>query len=275
MDVPTAATELTKTLAARADPEFAARMQRYFPHEIRALGVSNAAVAEIAADWFRDRRDVPAAARLQLAEELLARAGHHEEVLLGFAVLHRVASTGFGGELLERCGHWLETYVSNWAQCDDMCLKLLYPYFRGNLDLIPATRDWLESASPWARRAANVAVVKFVRRKIGRTNFELPLTHVFGNCVRLMRDDDVYVQKGCGWLLKVTAEAHPAEVADFLRTWHTDMARDTFRYAVEKMDPPLRKSLMALGLRSSGQAVRGPQDQQRKRSRRGTSNERR
>lgn len=247
MEVSPAADELLRTLADRADPDFAVGMQRYFPHEIRALGVSNAAVAAIATDYFRDRRDVTAAARLMLAEELLARAEHHEEVLLGFAVLHRVARTGFGGELLDRCEHWLETYVSNWAQCDDMCLKLLYPFFLGHLDLLPRTRRWVESASPWARRAANVAVVKFVRRKVGRTVFELPLQHVFDNCVRLMHDDEVYVQKGCGWLLKVTAEAHPAEVADFLRKWHPEMTRDTFRYAVEKMDPALRRSLMALG----------------------------
>ncbi|MET7935439.1 DNA alkylation repair protein [Streptomyces sp. NPDC005322] len=246
-DVPALAEELLKTLAGRADPDFAARMQRYFPHEIRALGVGNAAVAEIATDYFRDRPDISAATRLLLAEAVLARAEHHEEVLLGFAVLHKVAKTGFGGELLDRCEHWLETYVSNWAQCDDMCLKLLYPLFLGHLELIPRTRRWVESTSPWARRAANVAVVKFVRRKVGRTVFELPLSHVFDNCVRLMHDDHVYVQKGCGWLLKVTAEVHSGEVAEFLRTWHTEMTRDTFRYAVEKMDPQMRRSLMALG----------------------------
>ncbi|MFJ3507041.1 DNA alkylation repair protein [Streptomyces luteogriseus] len=247
INVPTAADELSKTLAARADPDFAVRMQRYFPHEIRALGVGNAAVAEIATEYFRHRRDTPAATRLLLAEELLAHAEYHEEVLLGFAVLHKVARTGLGEELLEHCRHWLERYVSNWAQCDDMCLKLLYPFFLGHLELIPRTRSWTESASPWARRAANVAVVKFVRRTVGRTVFELPLSHVLDNCVRLMHDDDVYVRKGSGWLLKVTAEVHPDEVAEFLRTWHTEMPRDTFRYAVEKMDPRLRRSLMELG----------------------------
>ncbi|MFI0037333.1 DNA alkylation repair protein [Streptomyces mutabilis] len=245
--VPAAADELAKTLAAKADPDFATRMQRYFPHEIRALGVSNAAVVETATRYFRERPETPAATRLLLAEEVLARAEYHEEVLLGFAVLHRVARTGLGGELLERCEHWLRTYVSNWAQCDDLCLKLLYPFFLGHLELIPRTRDWVGSDAPWARRAANVAVVKFVRRKVGRTVFELPTSHVFDNCVRLMHDDDAYVQKGSGWLLKVTAEVHPDEVAEFLRTWHEEMPRDTFRYAVEKMDPRLRRSLMELG----------------------------
>jgi 3-methyladenine DNA glycosylase AlkD len=247
MDVKTAVDELLGSLATRADADFAVRMQRYFPHEIRALGVSNAAVVEIANDFFRDRRDVPPATRLLLAEEALARAEHHEEVLLGFALLRKVARAGFGGELLHRCESWLELYVSNWAQCDDLCLKLLYPFFLGHLDQIPQTQHWIGSKSVWARRAANVAVVKFVRRKVGRFLFELPLSHVFDNCTRLMHDDDMYVQKGCGWLLKVTGEIHPDEVAGFLRKWHTEMSRDTFRYAIEKMDRETRRSLMALG----------------------------
>lgn len=92
-----------------------------------------------------------------------------------------------------------------------------------------------------------MAVVKFVRRKVGRSVYELPLSHVFDNCTRLIHDDDVYVQKGCGWLLKVTAEVHPDEVAVFLRRWHTEMTRDTFRSAIEKVDRQTRLSLMALG----------------------------
>jgi hypothetical protein len=53
-------------------------MQRYFPSEIPALGVSNAEVVALADDYFRERPDVPAATRLLLAEEVLSRAGHHE-----------------------------------------------------------------------------------------------------------------------------------------------------------------------------------------------------
>ncbi|KOV94927.1 hypothetical protein ADK65_31305 [Streptomyces sp. NRRL B-1140] len=252
MDVAVAAGDLLASLAARGDADRAARTQRYFPQEIRALGVSNASVAELAYDHLRERPDISPVTCLALTEEVLSRAAHHEEVLLGFALLHKVARAGLGDELLDRCEYWLETYVCNWAQCDDLCLKLLYPFFRGHLDRIPRTRRWVASRSPWARRAANVAVVKFVRRTVGRTVFELPLSHVFDNCVRLMDDGDVYVRKGCGWLLKVTAEVHQDEVAAFLSTWHTRMARDTFRYAVENMDPETRASLMALGKRTHG-----------------------
>jgi 3-methyladenine DNA glycosylase AlkD len=247
MDLHAAAGDLLGTLAARADLASAAGMQRYFPHEIRALGVSNAAVGAIANDYFRARPEVAAVARLALAQEVLSRASYHEEVLLGFALLHKVAKTGLGPELLEGCEDWLETRVSNWAQCDDLCLKLLYPYFLGHLDQIPQTKRWVDSGSSWARRAANVAVVKFVRRKVGRVVFELPLSHVFDNCTRLMHDEDVYVQKGCGWLLKVAGDVHPDEVVEFLREWHPEMPRATFRYAIEKLDGQTRTSLMALG----------------------------
>ena len=247
MEVTVAATDLLGTLAAQADPAFGVRMQRYFPHELRALGVSNAAVVTIANDYFRARPEVDAATRLAMAQEVLLRADHHEEVLLGFALLHKVARTGLGSEFLETCEDWLETRVTNWAQCDDLCLKLLYPFFLGHLDQIPQTQRWVESDSSWARRAANVAVLKFVRRKVGRVVFELPPAHVFDNCTRLMHDHDVYVQKGCGWLLKVAADVHPDEVVDFLRTWHCEMPRTTFRYAIEKLDGELRMSLMALG----------------------------
>lgn len=237
--------ELRRTLADRADPQFADGMQRYFPHEVAALGVRNAEVSWVARDFLRSNPHLDAETTLELASEVIQRAAYHEEVLLGFALLHKAARRRLGVGLLDLCRAWLEEAVTNWAQCDDLCLKLLYPYFLGHLDLIPQTQRWVDSSSPWARRAANVAVVKFVRREVGGEVFELPLVHVFDNCTRLMHDEDDYVQKGCGWLLKVSAEVHPAEVSAFLRRWRGEMRRSTFRTAVEKMDPSARAALMA------------------------------
>ncbi|MDB1088296.1 DNA alkylation repair protein [Streptomyces sp. ACA25] len=253
MNTEAVAERLLEDLAIRADSAFAHSTQRYFPSGVAVLGVRNAAVAGLANDYFRERPEVPATTRLLLAEEVLSRATHHEEILLGFALLHKVAKKDLGPELLDHCLRWLETRVSNWAQCDDMCLKLLYPFFLGHLDRIPRTREWIGSESNWARRAANVAVVKFVRRKVGDSTFELPLDHVLDNCVRLMHDEDVYVQKGCGWLLKVAAPVHPEEVAAFLREWSGEMPRVTFRYATEKMDRQTSAALMSLERRRTAE----------------------
>ncbi|GAA5101996.1 DNA alkylation repair protein [Haloechinothrix salitolerans] len=241
-----AADHLHTTLAGLSSPALAESLQRYFPGSVAALGVSNAAVATLANDYVK-AHDLTPADRLEITELLLRRATYHEEVLLAFAVLEKVARRSFDAMLLDRFRRWLETVVSNWAQCDDLCLKVVYQFLLGHPDLITATRDWLGSASPWARRAANVAVVKFVRRKIGAEIYRLPLDVVFGNSLRLIDDPDPYVQKSIGWLLKVASVEHPQEVVTFLRDRGGEMARATLRIAVEKFDPNVRRSLLTVG----------------------------
>lgn len=245
-EVTEAASDLRAALLARGDPAAVAALQRYFPEPVEAVGVSNADVAALADGYFGTHVHEPGA-RLAIAEAVLERAHTHEEVMLGFAVLHKVARRNFDAGLLDRSRYWLEHVVSNWAQCDDLCIKLLYQFFLGHPDLITSTGHWVESTSPWARRAANVSVVKFVRRRIGGEVYELPLDVVFSNTVRLVDDPEPYVQKGLGWLLKVAAQVHPAEVEVFLRDRGADMHRDTLRIAVEKYAPSVRRSLLAIG----------------------------
>lgn len=61
-----------------------------------------------------------------------------------------------------------------------------------------------------------------------------------------MYDEDDYVQKDYGWLLKATARIHSAEVAAFVRRWHGETSRATFRSAIEGMDRTERAALIAL-----------------------------
>ena len=141
----------------------------------------------------------------------------------------------------------MESVVSNWAQCYDLCLKLIYPFFLGHPELITATQGWLDSPSLWARRAGNVSVVKLVRRTIGREVYELPLPLIFGNSLRLVNDPERYVQRSVGWLLKVAARVHPVEVSEFLSEHGPAMRRETLRIAIERFDPDLRKQLLTGG----------------------------
>jgi 3-methyladenine DNA glycosylase AlkD len=241
-----AAGHLRAALAGLGSPPLAERLQRYFRRPVEALGVPNAAVTALANGYFATH-DFSPAQRLEITESLLEQAGYHEEVLLAFAALQKVARRNFDAALLDRFRQWLESPVSNWAQCDDLCLKAAYQFFLGHPDLITRTRDWLGSASPWARRAANVAVVKFVRRRIGKEIYELPLELVFDNSLRLIDDPEPYVQKSVGWLLKVTAEQYPPAVTGFLRENSGRIKRETLRIATEKFAPDTRRSLLAAG----------------------------
>jgi len=237
---------LCSELRSLADSDFADRSQRYFREDINALGVSNRLVTALVREFDKRYIEVTAEQRLVLAKTILEHHEYHEEVLLAFALLHRVARRGLNDEFLSVAHSWIESYVSNWAQCDDMCLKLLFAFLMGHIHTIPSTKDWVWSRSPWARRAANVAVVKFVRRKVGSHTVQLPLDHVWSNCLALMTDDHYYVQKGCGWLLKVAGAVHQAAVAEFVACHVNDLHRDTFRYAIESQPAASRRYLMTL-----------------------------
>lgn len=241
---------LRATLAEGRDPAFAATLQRSFPDRVGALGVSNADVVKLANAYLAEHPSPPEV-RLEIAELLLTQALYHEEVLLGFALVHKVVKRNFDQGLLLRCRSWLENVVSNWAQCDDLCLKLIYPFLLGHPELITATQGWLDSPSLWARRAANVSVVKFVRRRIGREVYELPLPLIFGNSLRLIDDPEPYVQKSTGWLLKVAAQVHPAEVTEFLHEHGPGMPRETLRIAIEKLEPDLRRELLVVSRKAA------------------------
>lgn len=241
-----AAHELRALLVSRARPDFERGMQRYFQAPIPALGVPNGEIAKLTYRWTEDHPKFTVAERLETADILVSQQAHHEEALAGFALLHRAAKRNLDAGFRDYPRRWLETSVSNWAQCDDLCIKLLYPFFLGHLDEIPHTRDWV-NGGPWTRRAANVSVVKLVHAKAGKIEYQLPLSHVLDNATTLMADPEYYVQMGTGWLLKVAAQHHPDAIEEYLRTWHPRMQRGTFRYALEGLPPEKKAELMALG----------------------------
>ncbi|MHA7632983.1 DNA alkylation repair protein [Corallococcus sp. M7] len=242
--------ELRRTLKARSDPRLAEATRRYFPTDIRALGVPNAEVRRIA-DAFSKERGLSPEDRLAVTEELLAHATHHEEVLLGFAMIRKAVGRSFNESLLDRFRYWLEHSVWNWAQCDDLCLTVMYPFFLTRTPALTRIQHWTGSRSPWCRRAANVALVKFVSRGIRSSTYMLPREVILGNAHRLLLDPEPYVQKSVGWLLKVAADHHREAVVAFIQENISGMQRDTLRYAIERLDPEQRKALLALEYKTS------------------------
>ncbi|NHZ64134.1 DNA alkylation repair protein [Massilia genomosp. 1] len=229
---------LEGALQANASAELALSLQRYFPEPIRLLGVSNTEVVKIAARAFARHPALSADEWLALAEHFAQSHGYHEHFILASALVAKVApGLDDEGRLLERLQAWLETDVSNWAQCDDLCIKPLYIYLKRRPHLLERIYAWGQSDSPWCRRASNVALVKFVGRS---ENFDLE--QMFANCKRLLADGDPYVQKGIGWMLKVASQYELQPVLAFVRKHLSLMERPTLRYAIEKLPAEMRRT---------------------------------
>lgn len=61
----------------------------------------------------------------------------------------------------------------------------------------------------------------------------------------MLEDDDEFVQKSVGWLLKVSAKCHEDELIEFIRKNNKSMKRSTIRYAIEKLEPATRKAVLS------------------------------
>lgn len=240
--------ELRKTCSDKK----AESSRRYFPDGINCIGANAADIKSIISGFYSDfnshseNGQLAAVEVLAIAEHLLLTAQCHEENLIAFGLLNKFVKNNYDDDLLLRFEYWLEHYVNNWAQVDDLCIKTIYQFLLSRPHLIEKTQHWANSEVSWCRRASNVVWVKFIKRGMGRSTYYLDKQLVFKNCDRLIDDNDEFVQKSIGWLLKVTSQHHENDVVEYIENNATKMTRPTMRYAIEKMDATTRQRLLSL-----------------------------
>ncbi|WP_371994668.1 DNA alkylation repair protein [Shewanella sp. 10N.286.54.B9] len=236
--------DLLVRLNAVSSAENARTMARFFNHEVNFIGVKAPMIKQVVQEFQAEQAQLDANEYLALTEHILEHAKYTEEVLLAFGLINKFVKRHYEDDLLQRFEYWLEHYVSNWSHVDDLCIKTIYQFLLARPHLIESTQAWSRSTNPWCRRAANVVWVKFIKRKMGTSTFMLPKALIFENCDRLLKDEDPFVQKSVGWLLKVAAVEHEEDVIRYLKTNINSMQRATLRYAIEKLDPCIRMQLL-------------------------------
>lgn len=237
---------LTEQLKSLGSEQKAQATARFFPEPISCIGALAPDIKQVAQKFHRDNKELEAAQVLAISEQMLANAEFHEETLLAFLILDKFVAKHFDETLVERFEYWLEHYVSNWAHVDNLCMKTIYQFMLSRTHMLPQLQKWTHSEVAWCRRAVNVVWLKFINRKIGKNYYSVPLPVIFDNCSLLLNDEDLYVQKSIGWLLKVTSTAYPMPVIEYLTVNIRQIDRATLRYAIEKLEPKARRKLLLL-----------------------------
>ena len=136
-----------------------------------------------------------------------------------------------------RLERWLRKYVDNWGRCDHLCGVLGLTLVRFP-DLSPRRMKWAGSRNLWLRRASAVALIDPVREG-------LLLDDVFLTAETLLLDPEDMVQKGYGWMLKVTGDYFFDDAYGFVMKHRDVMPRTSLRYAIEKWPEAERRLAMA------------------------------
>lgn len=238
------ATTLKQHLIDLSTPAKAEASRRYFPHGIVCVGANAADIKFVVKHFLESYPKLTPEQLLAITETVLERAEYSEEKMVAYGLINKQVKKHYDDTLLQRFRYWLENYANNWALVDDLCIKTLFNFLMARPHLIEHTKDWAHSDVSWCRRASNVAWVKFIKRKIGKTEYTLDKKLIFENCTILLNDQDEFVQKSIGWLLKVTTAEHEQDVLAFIEKNAKNMPRGTIRYALEKVDPEVRLKVL-------------------------------
>ena len=227
---------IRQELLKNSDEEVLNGSKRFFKETIKPLGVKSAIVTRIGKDIFKTVSDKSKYQIFELCEELW-KSGYLEESFIACHWSYYVHKQ-YEPEDLHIFEKWIDEYVDNWASCDTLCNHTVGTLLEMYPETVSALEEWTRSSNRWKRRAAAVSLIIPARKG-------LFFRQILNISDLLFGDNDDLVQKGYGWMLKASSEAHQKEIFHYVMEHRKNMPRTALRYAIEKMPPDLKKAAMA------------------------------
>ena len=116
--------------------------------------------------------------------------------------------------------------IKTWDHADELSAHLLGKVLEKNIRFMKGIKEFSESKNPWFRRISIVSTYPLIKKD--KIDLTLRLAE------KLVYDNNVYVQKGAGWMLREVGKKNRLALRDFLMM-HLDMKPSAFSYATEKM----------------------------------------
>jgi 3-methyladenine DNA glycosylase AlkD len=228
--------KIRKELKKNADEKTRFQGEKFFREKVKMYGLKSAQTEHIGKEFYKTLPDKSKSLIFQYCEELW-ESGYMEESFIACNWSYNVREH-YEPSDFEVFGKWVNQYVANWASCDTLCnhsvgtLVEMYPA------LIPGLKKWAKSKNRWVKRASAVSLIVPARKGMF-------LDDIFEIADILHSDPDDMVQKGYGWMLKASSQAHQEEVFDYVMRKKATMPRTSLRYAIEKMPRELKARAMA------------------------------
>lgn len=228
--------EIRTELKRNADNKTRIQGEKFFRENVKIYGLRSAQTEQIGKEFYKTLPDKSKSLVFQYCEELW-KSGYMEESFIACNWSYNVKKQ-YEPSDFEVFGEWVNQYVTNWASCDTLCnhsvgtLVEMYPA------LLFGLKKWSKSKNRWMKRASAVSLIVPARKG-------LFLDDIFQIADILHSDPDDMVQKGYGWMLKASSQAHQKGVFDYVMKNKATMPRTSLRYAIEKMPHELKARAMA------------------------------
>jgi 3-methyladenine DNA glycosylase AlkD len=212
-------------------------VQRFFKEEVASRGWYTAELRKIAERFRRTIiRERGIDFLVRVADQLF-RGRVLEEKVFAVFLLEKLAYE-FGDAEFRLFEAWLDR-IRSWADHDALVHCLIAPMMIAKPSRTARAFSWAQSADPWHRRAACVALIRGARRKLF-----LPQIKRLSNL--LLSDMDDMVQKGLGWLLREAVKYDPEKTTPYLLQIRARAPRLVLRTACETLAPAARRTILAI-----------------------------
>jgi len=242
--------QIRQTLIDSTDSKTVTSSNNFFKEgeAAKVYGVKTGEVNKIAKAGFQLIKEYPKQTIFELCEELW-KSGYLEEAATA-CIWSESLHKKYEPADLDIFEHWLNNYVSNWADCDTLCNHTIGSFMMMYPNYVSRLKTWAKSSNRWMRRGSAVTLIIPARKG-------LFLNDIFEIADILLLDKDDLVQKGYGWMLKAasmsetfvkgsdeTKNKHLEAVFNYVMKNKTVMPRTALRYAIEKMPIDLRVEAM-------------------------------
>ncbi|MCX6334581.1 MAG: DNA alkylation repair protein [Bacteroidia bacterium] len=228
--------KIRKELKKNADERTRIQGEKFFKENVRIYGLKSAQLVQISKEFYKSLPDKSKSKIFSLCEELW-KSGFLEEAgvacMWSYNVRKQYEPSDF--KVFEE---WVNKYVNNWAACDSLCNHTVGSLIEMYPACLSGLKRWAKSKNRWVKRASAVSLIVPARKG-------LFLEDIFEIADILHSDPDDMVQKGYGWMLKASSQAHQKEVFEYVIKRKTTMPRTSLRYAIEKMPKELKARAMA------------------------------
>lgn len=211
--------QIRARLAGLGDKERAEKSRSYLKSEYEFYGIRVPELRKIAKEY----KNIDFTSALNLFDELWG-SGNHEEMSLALFILGAYIRK-YPDEIWKFLVERLEK-AKSWDHVDELSAHILGEILEKNYSYSSEIKKLAEDKNPWFRRTAVVSCYKMIKQ--GKLDLAFLLAE------KLIYDENIYVQKASGWMLREAGKQNRLAVRDFILS-HLDMKASAFSYATEKM----------------------------------------
>ncbi|HPG30461.1 MAG TPA: DNA alkylation repair protein [bacterium] len=222
-------------LKSKADERIKKSGERFFKESVKIYGWKTSEVKKLCKEIFKKIQGQTKSGIFKICEDLW-QSGFMEESFIACELAYSLRKTNQPADF-KTFEKWVKYYVSNWAACDTLCNHTIGEFVETYPEFISDLKKWTQSENRWVRRASAVTLI--IPAKKG-----LFLNDIFEIADMLLTDSDDMVQKGYGWMLKSSSQAHLKKVFDYAMKNKKNMPRTALRYCIEKMPEDMKSKCM-------------------------------